>query len=179
MEKKINQGTKRQKKKKKSKVLNCLYTVMLAAWIIKQEKLELLTYEHKFDLVGTIEAWWQDSSDWNVKSIVINLFQKDRSSEGTGGLSDMVLSISGPLTTLKPMIFEYLQIDILTAWHRRGTVALDHLNHPGELNVQFPNHLSIICRAKKWCYHRRLHPEWHMLQVLSCQYQNVLGVKKN
>lgn len=55
VEKKINQGTKRQKKK--SKILNCLYTVMLAAWIIKQEKLELLTYEHKFDLVGTIEAW--------------------------------------------------------------------------------------------------------------------------
>jgi len=22
--------------------------------------LELLTYEHKFDLVGTIEMWWQD-----------------------------------------------------------------------------------------------------------------------
>lgn len=147
MEKKINQGTKREKKK--DKILNCLYTLMLAASIIKQEKLELHTYEHKFDLVGTIEMWWQDSSDWNVKSIVINLFQKDRSSEGTGGLSDMVLSISEPLTTLKPTIFEYLRIDVLTAWHRRGTVALDHLNHPREPNVQFPNHLSILCRAKK------------------------------
>lgn len=139
----------REEKKKKDKILNCLYTLMLAAWIIKQEKLELLTYEHKFDLVGTIETQWQDSSDCNVKSIVINLFQKDRLSEGTVGLSDVVLSISEPLTTLKPMIFEYLQIDILTAWHRRGTVALDHLSHPRELNVQFPNHLPIICRAKK------------------------------
>jgi len=61
----------------------------------------------------------------------------------------MVLSISEPLTTLKTMIFECLWIDILTAWHRRGTVALDHLNHPRELNVQFHNHLSIIRRAKK------------------------------
>lgn len=64
-EKKINQGTKRQKKKekKKDKILNCLYILMLAAWVIKREKLELLTFEHKFDLIGTIEMWWQDSSD--------------------------------------------------------------------------------------------------------------------
>lgn len=61
----------------------------------------------------------------------------------------MVLSISEPLTTLKPMIFEYLRIDILTERHRRGTVALDHLNPPRELNIQFPDHLSIIRRAKK------------------------------
>lgn len=65
------------------------------------------------------------------------------------GLSDVLLSISEPLTTLKPMIFECLQIDTLTAQHRGGTVTLDHLNHPRELNVLFPNHLSIICRGKK------------------------------
>lgn len=88
---------------------------MLAAWVIKQEEMELLTFEHKFHLIGTIEMWWQDSSDWNIKSIVINPCQKDRLTEGTGGLSNMVLSISEPLTTLKPMIFEYLRIDILTA----------------------------------------------------------------
>lgn len=64
LEKKINQGTKRQKKrKKKDKILNCLYILMLAAWVIKRKKLKLLTFEHKFDLIGTIEMWWQDSSD--------------------------------------------------------------------------------------------------------------------
>lgn len=88
---------------------------MLAAWVIKQEKPELPTYKYKSDLVGTIETWWQDSSDWNVKSIVISLFQRDRSREGTGGLSDTVLSISEPLTTLKPMIFGHLGVDTLTA----------------------------------------------------------------
>lgn len=146
MEQKINRSTKRREK---DKVLNCLYTIMLAARIIKQEKLALLTYENKFDLVGAIERRWQESSDWNVESIAINLFQKNRLSEGTGGLSDMALPISEPLTTLKLMVFEYLRIDILTAWHRRGTVALDHLNHPREPNVQFPNHSSVTCRAKK------------------------------
>lgn len=146
MEQKITQGTKRRKK---DQVLNCLYTLLLAAWIIKQEKLALLTYEHKFDLVGTIETRWQESSDCDVESIAISLFQKDRSSGGTEGLSDVALPISEPLTTLKLMIFEYLWIDILTAWHRRGTVALDPLNHPREPRVQFPNHLSVTCREKK------------------------------
>lgn len=62
-ENKINQDTKGHEEKT---LFNCMYTT---AWSLgnKHRELELLIYEHKFDLVGITETWCEGLHDWNIK----------------------------------------------------------------------------------------------------------------
>lgn len=59
VETQINQDTEGHEEKK---LFNCLYTT---AWSLdnKHRELELLIYEHKFDLVGITETCWEDLHD--------------------------------------------------------------------------------------------------------------------
>lgn len=63
VENQINQDTEGHEEKK---LFNCLHTI---AWSLdnKHRELELLIYEHKFDLVCITETWCEELRDWNIK----------------------------------------------------------------------------------------------------------------
>ena len=55
------------RKKKPNAVTRCMGN--------KQNKLELLIHEGKYDLIGITETLWDDSHDWNIAIEGYNLFK--------------------------------------------------------------------------------------------------------
>ena len=53
----------------------------------KQDELELLIHEGKYDLIGITETWWDDSHDWNTAIEGYNLFKRNRSNRKGGGVA--------------------------------------------------------------------------------------------
>ena len=53
----------------------------------KQNELELLIHEGKYDLIGITETWWDDSHDWNIAIVGYNSFKKNRRNRKGGGVA--------------------------------------------------------------------------------------------
>ena len=66
--------------------LKCLYTNAQSMGN-KQEELELLIHQNKYDIIGITETWWDETYDWNVVIGGYNLFQRNRPSKKGGGVA--------------------------------------------------------------------------------------------
>ncbi|XP_060139070.1 uncharacterized protein LOC132593239 [Zootoca vivipara] len=64
--------------------LQCLYTNAQSMGN-KQDELELLVQQTKYDIIGITETWWDESHDWNVQIEGYNLFQRNRPNRKGGG----------------------------------------------------------------------------------------------
>ena len=53
----------------------------------KQNELELLIPEGKYDLIGITETWWDDSHDLNIAIVGYNSFKKNRRNRKGGGVA--------------------------------------------------------------------------------------------
>uniref|UniRef100_A0A670IE66 Reverse transcriptase domain-containing protein n=1 Tax=Podarcis muralis TaxID=64176 RepID=A0A670IE66_PODMU len=66
--------------------LQCLYTNAQSMGN-KQDELELLVQQTKYDIIGITETWWDKSHDWNVIMEGYNLFQRNRPDKKGGGVA--------------------------------------------------------------------------------------------
>jgi len=57
--------------------LKCIY-INAHSMGNKQEELEAIVQQDSYDLVTTIETWWNDSRDWNAATDGYKLFRRDR-----------------------------------------------------------------------------------------------------
>ena len=56
----------------------------------KQDELELLIQQNKYDIIGITETWWEETHDWNVVTGGYKLFWRDRpSKKGVVAASDV------------------------------------------------------------------------------------------
>ena len=72
------------KGKKNTHGPKCLYTNAQSIGN-KQDELELLIQQNKYDIIGITETWWDETHDWNVDIGGYKLFQRDRPSKKGGG----------------------------------------------------------------------------------------------
>uniref|UniRef100_A0A670IGU3 Reverse transcriptase domain-containing protein n=1 Tax=Podarcis muralis TaxID=64176 RepID=A0A670IGU3_PODMU len=66
--------------------LQCLYTNAQSMGN-KQDELELLVQQTKYDIIVITETWWDKSHDWNVIIEGYNLFQRNRPDKKGGGVA--------------------------------------------------------------------------------------------
>uniref|UniRef100_A0A670IXP3 Reverse transcriptase domain-containing protein n=1 Tax=Podarcis muralis TaxID=64176 RepID=A0A670IXP3_PODMU len=66
--------------------LQCLYTNAQSMGN-KQDELELLVQQTKYDIIGITETWWDKSHDCNVIMEGYNLFQRNRPDKKGGGVA--------------------------------------------------------------------------------------------
>lgn len=68
----------------------------------KEEELDLLIYEHKFDPVSVTETWWAGSRCWNVKTNGDSLCGKEQvGKRGGGATSKTALAVAESLISWK------------------------------------------------------------------------------
>ena len=53
----------------------------------KQEELELLVQQSKYDPVGITETWWDESHDWNGLITGYNLYRRNKPNKKGGGVA--------------------------------------------------------------------------------------------
>ena len=68
----------------KTQGMRCLYTNAQSMGN-KQEELELLVQQSRYDLMGITETWWDESHDWNVSILGYNLYKRNRPNKRGGG----------------------------------------------------------------------------------------------
>ncbi|KAK4831654.1 hypothetical protein QYF61_018621 [Mycteria americana] len=93
---KAHKGCSSMKETRTTAQLKCLYTNAHSMGN-KQEELEAIVHQEKYDMVAIMETWWDDSHNWSAAMGGYKLFRRDRRGRRGGGVALYVRECLGSL----------------------------------------------------------------------------------